>query len=225
MQTKGHIKNGLYKANPNQVFRDVQDPRALPVEVLIAKQKIQVVEVVDQGSVLFETNGDIDKSEPIVGDAFPLSIVMAEEGQMWFDKEHSLVVGQEVFQIKKIGSLQKMFDAFGKEWMKRWDKNNSIDDSHWDEIAEFGEQTMPSKHMQLEPITREEFRQVAKSKPTAAAVGMDGVSCRDIYHLSDSHLDALLAIINHAECTGQWPYHILQGSVHSLQKTANASSV
>lgn len=150
---------------------------------------------------------------------------MAEEGQMWFDKEHSLVAGQEVFQIKKIGSLQKMFDAFGKEWMKRWDKHNTIEDSHWDEIAEFAEQTMPSKQMQLEPITREEFRQVAKSKPTAAAVGMDGVSCRDIYHLSDSLLDALLAIINHAECTGQWPYQILQGSVHSLQKTANASSV
>lgn len=225
LQSKGQSKTGLYQTNPNQVFRDVRDPRALPVEVLIAKQKIKVVEVVDQGSILYETSDKIDPTEPVLGDAIPLSIIMAEEGQMWFDKEHSLVEGQEIFQTQKIGTLHKMFDAFGKEWMKRWDKHKNIDDSHWDAIAEFAEQTMPSKSMHIDPITREEFRRIARSKPTAAAVGLDGVSCKDICNLSDSHVDALLSIINHAECTGQWPHQILQGSVHSLQKTSTASTV
>ena len=224
-KSKGQARNTVHNLNPNQVFRDVKDPRSLPVEVLIAKQKIVVTEVVDQGSILFETPGEVDPKEPILGDAIPLSIVMVDEGQMWFDKEHSLVEGQEVFQTKNIGTLQELFDAFGKEWMKRWDKHKDIDDSHWDQIAEFAEQSMPSKPMQLEPISREEFRQIAKSKPTAAAVGLDGVACKDIQFMPDRHLDALLSIVNHAECTGQWPYQLLQGAVHSLQKTANAASV
>lgn len=144
---------------------------------------------------------------------------------MWFDKEHSVVPGQELFQVKKLGTLQKLFDAFGKEWMKRWDKHKDIDDSHWDTLSEFAEHSMPTCPMILNPISKEEFRAVAKSKPTAAAVGLDGISCKDIVHLPDSHLDALLEIVNHAECTGQWPYQMLQGAVHSLQKTSNASTV
>lgn len=224
MKSKG-FSQGKYSQNPNQVFRDVRDPRSLPVEVLIAKQKIKVQEVVDQGSILFEASGEIDTSEPVVGDAIPLNIVVAEEGQMWFDKEHSVVEGQELYQVKKLGTFRMLFDAFGKEWMKRWDKHKDLDESHWDTLSEFAESTMPSKPMNIRQITKEEFRAVAKSKPTAAAVGLDGVSCQDIVHMPDSHLESLLEIIDHAETTGQWPCQMLQGAVHSLQKTPNASTV
>ena len=224
-KSKGHVKDDKHQQNPNQVFRDVKDPRSLPVEVLVAKTTIKVTEIVDQGSILFETNGEIDAKEPVIGDAFPLNIVVADEGQMWFDKEHTIVVGQELFQTKNLGTLQQLFDAFGKEWSKRWDKHKQVDESKWDPIVEFAEQCMPSKQMQIEPITAEMFRQIAKSKPTAAAVGLDGVSCKDICNLPETHLESLLSIINHAEVTGQWPYQMLQGAVHSLQKTSHASSV
>lgn len=205
-KSKGHAKDDKHQQNPNQVFRDVKDPRSLPVEVLVAKTTIKATEIVDQGSILFETTGDIDEKEPIIGDAFPLNIVVAEEGQMWFDKEHTIVEGQELFQTKNIGTLQQLFDAFGKEWSKRWDKHKRVDESKWDPIVEFAEQCMPSKKMHVEPITVEMFRHIAKSKPTAAAVGLDGVSCKDICNLPEKHFQSLLSIINHAELTGQWPY-------------------
>lgn len=214
-----------YKHNTNQVFRDVRDARPAPVEILLAKQKFEVVEVIDEGSIVVSPIGPIDESLPILGDRGPLPIQTFDDGQIWFDVTHSLQVGQEVYQSHQIGSFEGIFQQFSKEWMARWDKHRDVPEEHWEGIVEFIEETLPKGKMELPKIQVDEFRKVAASKPKFAAVGLDGLACRDIANMSDVEVAALLQIFQKAEDEGIWPLQLCQGAVHSLQKTEVAESV
>ena len=214
-----------YKHNTNQVFHEVRDARPAPVEILLAKQKFEVVEVIDEGSIVIKPRENVDVTLPMLGDRGPLPIQHVEEGQVWFDVPHSLREGQEVYQSQQVGSLEKIFQMFSQEWMKRWDKHRDVPEEHWDGIVEFIEETLPRGQMQLPNIEIDEFRKVAASKPKFAAVGLDGVSCRDLANMSDVEVSTLLLIFQRAEQTGQWPVQLTQGAVHSLQKTETAEMV
>lgn len=211
-----------YKHNTNQVFSDVRDARPAPVEILLAKHKF---EVVDEGSVELQPRENLDSSLPLLGDRCPLPIQQIEDGQVWFDVTHSLQVGQEVYQSRQIGSLEGIFKIFSHEWMSRWDKHREVPDEHWEGIVEFIEETLPNGKMELPDIDINEFRKVAASKPKFAAVGLDGVACRDLANMSDSEVMEMLKIFRKAEESGQWPHQLVQGAVHSLQKTEAAEAV
>ena len=214
-----------YKHNTNQVFHDVRDARPAPVEILLAKQKYEVVEVVDEGSIVIKPRTNVDPKLPVLGDRGPLPIQQVDDGQIWFDVPHSLQVGQEVYQSKQVGSLDEIFQMFSKEWMVRWDKHKDIPEEHWEGIVEFIEETLPNGKMQMPKIEVAEFQKVAAYKPKFAAVGLDGVSCRDIANMSKAEVQALLSIFEWAEQTGKWPTQLTQGAVHSLQKTEVAEMV
>ena len=225
LQAKRQQAVQRYKHNTNQVFSDVRDARPAPVEILLAKQKYEVVDIVDEGSIVIHPRNLVDPKLPILGDRGPLPVQHVEDGQVWFEVQHSLQVGQEVYQSEQVGSFEGIFNLFSKEWMARWDKHRNVPDEHWEGIVEFIEETLPRGQMQLPTIEIQEFRKVASSKPKFAAVGLDGLSCRDIANMSDGELEAMLRIFETAEQTGTWPVQLCQGAVHSLQKTEAAEAV
>ena len=214
-----------YQRDVNLVFKDVKDASPQPVEVLLHKAEAKVVEIVDEASVVFEPRVEFVKPIPIHGGSAALNIEHCEEGQVWFSAEHQLQVGQTIFQATNVGSLDEIFQAFGTEWSKRWDKHQGLPEEHWEHIESFIDVGLPEGHMTCPQITVAEWKAAAASKPKYAAVGMDGVACQELAQMPDVATKQLLRLIDHIEKYGRWPDQVTHGSVHSLQKTEQASTV
>lgn len=214
-----------YQRDVNYVFKDVKDASPQPVEVLLRKAEVTVVDVVDAGSITFEPHIDLDPQLPAHGGDVALPIQHCEEGQIWFSQEHDLQPGQKIHQITNLGSLDEIFHEFGKEWLGRWDKHRDLSPDHWQHIEEFIDVGLPEGSMQCNPITVAEWKAVARSKPKHAAVGMDGIACRELAEMPDAAVAQLLSIVHRVEQTGRWPDQATHGAVHSLQKTEQAATV
>ena len=176
--------------------------------------------------MIVEQSSDFLEGQPVLGGSWPLHIQMNEENQLWLEEEHDLVEGQEIYQQQPQGTFEQLFDAFGKEWTKRWDKHANIPPEHWSVLVDFIQtafQNGPS--MQCDPIDCAQWNAELKLKPKHAATGMDGVSVHDLRNLPDSIVEQLLKLITHIENTGEWPDQLTHGAVHSLQKVPNACKV
>eukprot|EP00438_Fugacium_kawagutii_P022163 Skav235761 [mRNA] locus=scaffold803:461046:465992:+ [translate_table: standard] len=214
-----------YQRNQNNVFKDVKEERPAPVESLLETMSCTVVEVVDEGSVVVDSMANIKPDDPLFGDELPLYIEVMHDDQLWFKDPHALSVGQKLTQHEQIASLTKMFDMFGTEWRKRWDRHRGILEEHWSELIDFAKAALHPQPMQIQQLEAETWKANVKAKPQKAATGMDGVSRQDLLRLSPPHVDRLLAMLGDVESSGHWPEQIYHGAVHSLRKHEHASQV
>ena len=208
----------------NRIFREVRKPGPVPVQALVAKQQSVVIEAPDAGTVIVN-ECSFDISLPIHSSQGVHHAHMIEDGQIWFDVEHSLAPGDSLIQTEPIGSIQALHDAFAQEWKARWDRHNSIPFTTWDPINDVASSLLPSQPMQCEDITIDQWKNVIRKKKAKSAIGMDSVSRADLLAFPDWLHQHVVDLVNHAEHTGQWPYQMLQGSVHALEKCPNADQV
>ena len=225
-QHKAFEQYQQHQQDVNRIFRSVRDEGPEPVESLLQTVTTTVTEVVDAGSVVVEQSSDVVTGFPVLGGSWPLHIQMNEENQLWFEEEHDLVEGQEITQQQPQGTFEQLFEAFGKEWTKRWDKHANTPPEHWTALVDFIQTAFsPDTSMQCNPIDKDQWDTELKLKPKHAATGMDGVSIHDLRSMPDSVVEQLLTLIQHIEITGEWPEQLVHGAVHSLQKVPNACKV
>ena len=211
--------------NPNAVFQTVRDPGPVPVEVLLESHQCTVVEVVDAGSVVVDSSQHLDSSMPLSCNGTSHQAEIISENQIWFQEEHNLSPGMSLVQQHPLGSLQDLFAVFEKEWSKRWDKHRDTPNQRWDSVTQFIDQHIPSGHMQIVPITLQQWDAAVRSKPSRSAVGMDGVHRDDLVHMPTHLKMSLLHLIDQIETSGQWPQQLLHGGVFSLEKKPGANQV
>ena len=214
-----------YASNPNAIFQAVRDQGPVPVEVLLDQRRCVVVEVVDAGSVIVDSSHHLDSSLALCAHGNSHQAEVISENQIWFQDEHNLQPGTSLVQHHPIGSLSDLFDAFGKEWSKRWDKHDMVSDTRWDSIEQFIDNHIPSGHMSVSPITLSQWETALRSKPSRSAVGMDGVHRDDLLHMPLHLKRSLLKLLDAIETTGQWPLQLLHGGVFSLEKKPGATQV
>ena len=215
-----------HQNDANLVFRVVRDQGPVPVEVLTSVATTQVVEVVDESSVVVRNTDGFSDAYPVLGDQQCLPLVMATDNQMWFGEDHNLQVGQEISQPKPVGRLEDMFEEFGKAWSARWDKHRELPSEHWDTLLGFIDVALPNtKKLECAPITLQEWRAELRRKPKAAGTGMDGMSVRDLLSMPTTLQQQILDLLSEVETTGRWPAQLTHGAVHSLQKVENATTV
>eukprot|EP00435_Cladocopium_sp_Y103_P054336 s1144_g17.t1 len=211
--------------DPNKIFQDLRKTPPVPVQMLLAKTIMTVKDVPDEGSVVVDNHTDIELAKPCETTHGPLSIVHAEEGQIWFAQEHKLAVGDTVTQTSMQGDISTLHDAFLQTWLQRWDAHRHLSDDHWNEVVEFIRLAMPTAPMTLQPLTVERWYKALKAKKSRSAKGMDSMTRSDLLAMPHAFHVQVVRLLNSLEAGGTWPSQWLDGAVHSLAKVESPEVV
>ena len=216
-----------YQEDVNAIFRDIQKPSKVPVEVLVAKRNCVVDAVIDSTKVQIS-------APPTHGNSL---LVHTSNSKHWvaiqednpnvveFPEKHELQSGDVLAFADHIGDVNKIHEAFETTWTKRWDRHKDVNQDHWKVIKEFIEIAVPKHTMPINKLDLLTWKKVVYRKRQRAASGLDGISRQDLRLMDDTLQQQLLAIFEHAEHTGQWPNQMMEGAVFNLAKVDNAEGV
>eukprot|EP00435_Cladocopium_sp_Y103_P021973 s4782_g5.t1 len=204
--------------DPNKIFQDLRKTPPVPVKMLLAKTVMTVQDTPDEGSIVVDKTDDLDLTKPCETPQGPLSIVHAEEGQIWFAQEHHLAVGDQIAQTTMQGDIPTLHEAFLQAWSQRWDAHRHMPADHWNEVVEFIRLAMPTAPMTLQPLTVSRWYKALKAKKSRSAKGMDSLTRDDLISMPHDFHVQVVRLLNNLEAGGTWPAQWLDGAVHSLAK-------
>ena len=214
--------------NPHKIFADVRKPPVSPVMLLDTTVKTEIVQVDQQSnSVVLDKPVPFDSTKPVIVGTESFEIQASNDTQLTIDRiTEQIVPGATLRQEKFVGDLQELFQAFGKEWSKRWDRHKDLPPDHWSPILDCFKQIFPSCPEQKFPeITLELWRNTLRKKKARAATGPDAWSREDLLRLPDDLTIGLLQLLTSIEQGKPWPVTIITGLVFSLEKVVGASTV
>ena len=168
-----------------------------------------------------------DKSQSLLHENGACKILNIEDNVVTVDTLDNIQVGSKLKQETYEASLAKLFQRFGEEWTKRWDKHFQVDSNRWDPLVDFfttAVQKVPV--MECHPITIHQWKSAVRKKKAKSAIGPDGWSKWDLLRLPDDLTQQLLDLITSIEDVNSnthWPTSITTGLVHSLEKVPGAS--
>ena len=211
----------------NIIFRDLQKEPAAQVQILLENTKAKITVIDHEQSAL-----ELDKPQPWKPDV-PIQCkdksivpIYVESDKISVDNLEGFQEGDVVRQETPVGSLQELFQMFGREWRTRWDKHAEVDESTWDPICQFADLALPHlPPMPYEPITYAEWTKTLKQKSRKAATGPDAMSRQDLLKMPKDLTLHLLDLFHHAEQTGEWPEQLLVGFVVALEKQQDSKFV
>ena len=213
--------------DPMIIFRDLKQPPPQPVQMLLNRPTANITHVEDhECAIEVSQEKHWDTAIPLQTPVGQANIIHAEQDKLWLDNVEGLQSGQMVSQDKYIGDLTELFEQFGQEWSRRWDRHLHVDPNRWNPIISFAEQVLPRPPpMKCDPISIEEWDSAIKRKSKRAATGPDGVSREDMLHWPAEAKQALLEIFHRIENGEQWPRQMVTGFVVALEKTPGAETV
>jgi hypothetical protein len=195
--------------------------------MLLNRPKATITEV-DEDECAIEVS-NVQSWEPLTPLQTPqgqANIIHAEADKLWLDNVDGMQTGQQISQDKYIGDLTDLFEQFGQEWTRRWDRHLHTDPNRWNPVISFAEQVLPRPPaMQCDPISIAEWDEAIRRKSKRAATGPDGVSREDMLHWPTEAKQALLDILHKIEKGEPWPRQMVTGFVVALEKTPGAETV
>ena len=211
----------------NVIFRDLRKEPNAQVQVLLEETKAKIAAIdPDQQALEFEDPQPWQSDVPILCNGHQTLPIYVEPDKIWLEDVSAFEEGQVVRQEKPVGSLQDLFQMFGEEWQKRWDRHATVDEGEWEPICQFADNALPTlPAMPYAPITYDEWIHSLRRKSKRAATGPDAVSRKDLLNMPRDLTEALLAMFHQIERTGQWPIQLLTGFVVALEKQPYAKYV
>eukprot|EP00438_Fugacium_kawagutii_P014108 Skav225594 [mRNA] locus=scaffold1527:168505:176565:- [translate_table: standard] len=101
--SRNHQVKHLYSKDTNRVFRDVKQSTPAPLEVIIADQVAEVVEVPTPDTVVLASEVPFDTAKLVqVGDR-NLAVIEQLGSKIWFTEDHDIAPGDTILQIKELG--------------------------------------------------------------------------------------------------------------------------
>ena len=214
------------KTNPNLVYSDIRAPNALPVQVLLSSSTGVVKELDDEEhAIVLEAPLAVNESKPLCTKAEAHSVIHVEDDKIWLDGETLPPLGTVVWQASFTGTLPDLFDAFGREWNKRWGRHNDVDESRWQPIVDFAQQVIQPIDMPFPPITVEDVDRVITPQKQRSATGPDGLAMKDIAFAPARWKQGLVQLFNNVEAGQRWPTQMLQGHVTAVEKVEAATLI
>ena len=213
--------------DPNVIFKDLQKEPPKPCQTLLKPCRALITAIDEEESaILVEPSQPWDPAQEVYTPDKRLQIMHAEPDKLWVDKVCDDLVGQPVKQDQYMGQLNAIFDAFGSEWSRRWDRHLNVPSDFWDPIVDFVRTAFPAQpEMKVQPITYEVWMNALRKKSKRAAVGPDGVSRQDLLKLPKNLTLQLLEIFKKVENGQPWPTQLLEGFIIALEKVDGACSV
>ena len=212
---------------PMVIFKDLKQPAAQPVQMLLNKPAATVI-AVDQPDQAVEVapNQKWDATIPLQLPNGSSHVIHAEPDKLWVDQLHDVEVGDKIYQDQYVGELTELFRQFGQEWTKRWDRHLEVDARKWDPVIAFAEQVLPMPSpMEYKPLTVADWDNALRKKSKKAATGPDGLSRADMLHWPLPAKQALVDLLNRIEQGLPWPQQMVTGFVVALEKTPGAETV
>ena len=226
-KTRNQAITHRYQADVNAIFRDIQKPAKVPVEVLVAKQNCQVEKIIDAFQV--EVSNPPEPGEGLLvhspNSKHWVDISRSNSNVVIFKEHHELQCGDTLAFADYIGDINQIHEAFETTWSQRWDKHKHVDPDHWEVVTGFIQAAVPTHEMPPTHMDLTTWKKVVQRKRHRAASGLDGISRLDLQLMNDVLQSQLLAIFEHAEATGQWPDQMMEGGVFNLAKIENAEGV
>ena len=208
------------------IFQDVKKASPDRVDLLLSKNKAQIVELCGENMCLTLSEPLIlDCDKPCVIDGKSYDIVHVESEWVFLTTIEGICVNATLTQHRFVGTLDDMFKEFETEWSSRWNRHKCVAPGQWDQIIEFAKATLAHPQFSLPNITPELLRKEVCKKKLRSASGLDGVSLGDLKHMPEGVLKEFCCIFTRAETTGDWPSQLVAGKVASLAKTENPSKV
>ena len=208
------------------IFKDIRRTAPDRVDVLLNTQQGQVVQVDSvSNSFLVSEHCKLSLQHPVFVNGVQLSVIHIVQNQLWVTDLAGVQVGHAVRQTKFTGAAEEMFQAFGEEWSRRWDRHREVPLSQWEQICNFGRQFFQRSEIQLPAWNADMLRQEIARKKLRSATGLDGVSLTDLKAMPVRVLQAHCDIYSEAESRGVWPHQALVGKVASLAKTSSPTDV
>eukprot|EP00435_Cladocopium_sp_Y103_P012744 s1175_g3.t1 len=213
--------------DPMVIFRDLKNPSPQPVQMLLNQPKAAISHVdPEDNSIELHREQDWDSEVSLQTPAGVIPIVHAEPDKLWIQDVATLEVGQQVHQEQYVGELTQLFEQFGQEWSRRWDRHVNTDPCRWDDVVSFAESVLPRPPpMECHPITVEEWDQAVRKKSKKSATGPDGISRVDLLNWPLEAKQAFLRLFERIESGEPWPRQLVTGFVVALEKTPNAATV
>lgn len=213
--------------DPNVIFRDLRSDPPQPVQMLVNQSQSTVTSVDPEDfSIEVQPPGKWDSSQPIRINGVPVPIIHSEPDKLWLEDISQATEDAKVTQEEYIGEIRTLFESFGNEWAKRWDRHRTTNDSFWDPIVALAKSVLPKPPpMECQEIGYEEWMSAVRAKKSRGAVGPDGLSKQDLLRMPRHLVEKLLALISKIEQGAKWPQQAVTGFVVALEKTYGARTV
>ena len=226
MRSRSHAKRLLKASDAQAMYAAVRRDAPAQVDSLVATVS-GVVGCVDEAECALELTcpTEFNEQQPLVSEAGLHQIIHAEADKVWVDSCNGVAVGQAVWQKSQLGQLEDLFSAFESQWARLWNRHESVPSSQWQDILDFASAHLRPVTALPPEVTVQSLRRCAQRKSKHAAIGLDGVSRKDVLSLHDADLATLLKIYGHACTHGAWPEQILHGYVRSLAKIPEPETV
>ena len=119
------------------------------------------------------------------------------------------------------GAVDEIFQAFHKQWKKRWCRHGDLPHSRWQQLVDFAKVHMP-RNVAPELTTMPDLLRAEVSRKKAhAATGLDGVSRQDLLQVCHQ---SLCSMFSRACQDGMWSQQVTAGRVASLAKVVNPAT-
>ena len=215
--------------DPMRIYHDLRPENSEPVTSLVVSRTHTLGAVTQNEPDSWTLKVDqIDKVNStttleVAGSDIPIQEVLEED--IVVQTPHTFQTGATIASTTIVGNLAEMFQEFNKEWSKRWQRHENVNDERWTTIIEFAKLALPTKQMTFRPITLQQWKQALQSKKRKTASGADGVSRSDLLHMPNKLTEKLLEILHAVEQGNPWPNQAMVGIVAAIAKVPGARTV
>lgn len=215
------------QADPSVIYKDVRKAQSLPVQTVVLKHTVEIVDVSNDGLNIQYAPHRLHLDEPVWTPQGFLHIADHLHGSITTVEKADLAVGDLLTQTKMIGDLPGIFSAFHDLWHPIWNRHQDMDISAWDstiqQIRDLPQIT--SGQCVFPPIDMDTWIRAVTAKKPHSAVGPDGVSREDLLRLPPQATQHILDMLADIEAgRREWPQSILVGHITAIEKHGAAAS-
>lgn len=208
------------------IFKDVKKEQALPVQTVVLKTMVEVVEIRTKPPSVMYTPPKLDIDEPVFSSQGMLAIQSHQSGCITLATMPEFETGEILMQDRIVADLPQVFEAFRDLWNPIWNRHKDIPMESWRDtismIRDMPEVT--TTQMPVPPLTTDDWMQTIQSKKVHSATGPDGVSRQDLLHLPPEATTQIVQMFRQFEDGSlSWPDCLLMGHITALEKHSAAA--
>ena len=226
-----HFERDLHKAsrlyarqrrelNPNLIFQDIKPRSAKGVDILLQTHTAKIIDVrSDDFAVVLDSPHPFVPEQPIYCNGQQMPVIHVEADRIWVSDLTDLAVGNLVSQTLGRGTDDDLFHVFLTAWAAMWERHRHVPTDRWHTIVQFAKHALPRSTYTWPSLTSASLSQCIAEKKSTTTGGLDGVTLTDLKAMPEAALTNFVALVKHAEHTGEWPMQVVAGRVTCLPKT------